>query len=207
MTTYYKYFRVVICLNLIVVTLALPTPVSACSCAEPGPPSQEFRKSSAVFTGTVLRVVDEYVPVFSSLDRVLTAVGRQPYFWSQAGKYVGYRIYFRVYHSWKGVEKTAVMVDTGYGIGDCGYSFAVHNDYLVYAAYPYGIPDDYWITSICSRTAEISAATNDLRYLSSLPALPLSSSNQIFGPVVVWAVLLLIAAVLFLYIYRQRELR
>jgi hypothetical protein len=210
MTTY-QYIRVIVYLNFIMVTLALPTPASACSCGGPGLPAQEFRKFNAVFTGRVLSIVDEYVPIFSTLDRVLTAIGKLPYFWVQAGKYVGYRIDFRVNHSWKGVEKTIVTVDTGYGMGDCGYPFMVGNDYLVYASYPYGIPEHYWVTSICSRNAEISAASEDLRYLSSLPALPLSSSNQIFGlpigTVGIWVVLVLITTVIFLYSHKPRTLR
>jgi hypothetical protein len=210
MTTY-QYIRVMVCLNLIIATLALPTRASACSCVRPGVPAQEFRKFNAVFTGRVLRIVDEYVPIFSTVDRVLTAIGKLPYFWVQAGKYVGYQIDFRVNHSWKGVEKTTARVDTGYGMGDCGYPFAVGKDFLVYASYPYGIPENYWVTSICSRNAEISAATEDLRYLSSLPTLPLSPSNQIFGlpisTVTVWVVLVLITTVMFLHTHQPRALR
>lgn len=208
--TIYQFIRVVICLNLIMITLAVPTTASACSCVEPRFPSQAFQKSNAVFTGTVLRIVDEYDPIFSTLDRVLTAIGKQPYFWVRSGKYVGYRVYFHVHQSWKGVEKSNVMIDTGYGMGDCGYSFTLSNDYLVYASYPYGIPDNYWVTSICSRNAEISAATTDLRYLSTLPTLSLSSSMQIFGlpigTVAVWVVLILTATVIFLSTQRPPTL-
>jgi len=206
-----KYIRVVVCLSLFIVLLAHPTTASACSCFAPGLPAQEFRESNAVFTGRVLRIVDEYVPVFSSLDRILTAIGKQPYFWIQAGRYVGYRIYFGVINSWKGVAKTTVVVDTGYGMGDCGYPFAVSNDYLVYASYPYGIPDNYWVTSICSRNAEVSASVTDLRYLNTLPRLPLTYSIQIFGlpigTVAVWVGVVLIAAVMFLYTYKPRVFR
>lgn len=210
MTTY-KYVRVVVCLSLIIVLLARPTTASACSCSAPGLPAQEFRESNAVFTGRVLRIVDEYVPVFSSLDRILTAIGKQPYFWIQAGRYVGYRIYFGIINSWKGVAETTVVVDTGYGMGDCGYPFAVSNDYLVYASYPYGIPDNYWVTSICSRNAEISTATEDLRYLDTLPRLTLKPAIQIFGlpldVVASWVVFLLIAVVIFLYAGKRHMLR
>jgi len=207
-----QYARLVVCLSLITVSLARPTSASACSCVKSGLPAREFQESHAVFTGQVLRIVDEYVPVFSTLDRILTAIGQQPYFWVQAGRYVGYRIYFRVHNSWKGVEKTTVLVDTGYGMGDCGYPFAVSNDYLVYASYPYGIPDDYWVTSICARNSEISSvAATDLRYLNTLPQLPLTSSNQIFslpiGAVSICMVFILIATVVFLYTYKPGLLR
>lgn len=205
------YFRFVVCLSLIVVVLAHPTTAAACSCTRPGLPAQGFRESNAVFTGKVLGIVDEYVPIFSTIDRILIAIGEQPYFWSQAGRYVGYRIYFGVYNSWKGVEKTTVMVDTGYGMGDCGYPFALNNDYLVYASYPYGFPDNYWVTSICSRNAEISAATEDLRYLNTFPKVSLNPSMQIFGlpisTVAFWAVFILIAVVMFLNARKPHGLR
>jgi hypothetical protein len=205
-----KYIRVVVCLSLMIVLLAHPTTASACSCAGPSSPTQEFQESNAVFTGKVLRIVDEYVPIFSTLDRVLTAIGQQSYFWSQAGRYVGYRIYFGVNSSWKGIAKTTVMIDTGYGAGDCGYPFAVNNDYLVYASYPYGIPDNYWVTSICSRNAEISAAREDLRYLNTLPTLSLNPSIQIFGlplsVVALWVIFFLVAIVIFLYAHRRHVL-
>ena len=190
-------------MTLLVVSFAHPTSASACSCIKPGLPEQEFQKSNAVFTGKVFGIIDEYVPVYSTLDRILVVMGEQPYFWIRAGKYVGYRVHFRVHNSWKGVEQTTVLVDTGYGMGDCGYPFAVSNDYLVYASHPYGVPDDYWVTSICSRTAEVSSATEDRRFLNTLPTLALASSIQIFGlplsAVTVWVGFVLIAIVIFLF--------
>ena len=196
-------FRFTVCLSLLVLSLAHPTPVSACSCAARGLPAQEFREANAVFTGRVLRIVDEYVPVFSTLDRILTIIGKQPYFWAQAGHYVGYRIYFDINSSWKGVTTASAVVDTGYGLGDCGYAFTVNADYLVYAAYPYGAPSPYWVTSICTRNAELSAATEDLKYLTTLPTLSLQRSFQIFGlPVeiaIVLAGILLTASLVFWY--------
>jgi hypothetical protein len=138
-------------------------------------------------------------------------MGKRPYFWIRAGRYVGYRVHFRVHHSWKGVEQRTVLVDTGYGMGDCGYPFTVSHDYLVYAYHPYTVPDNYWVTSICSRSAELSAADKDLRYLSTLPSLPLRSSLQIFGlpvgTVVLWAIFLLTAAVFFVYGHSQQSVQ
>ncbi len=198
------YFRFIVCLSLTIGLLAYPTRASACSCVQPGLPAQELRESQAVFTGKVLRIVDEYRPVFSMVDKVLTTLRQPPYFWTHAGKYVGYRIYFGVNDSWKGVEETTVVVDTGYGMGDCGYPFVVSNDYLVYASYPYGIPNNYWVTSICSRNAELSAAIDDLRYLKTLPTLSLARSIQIFGlpveTVLLWTTIILISGALFAYI-------
>jgi hypothetical protein len=198
-------------MNLLVIIFARPTSARACSCVKPGLPDQEFQKSNAVFTGKVLGIVDEYVPVYSMLDRILVAMGEPAYFWPRAGRYVGYRVHFLVQNSWKGVEQKTVLVDTGYGMGDCGYPFAVSSDYLVYASHPYGIPDNYWVTSVCSRNAEIYAAGTDLSYLSTLPSLPLRSSLQIFGlpvsTVALWAVFFLTAVVFFAYGQRPQSLR
>ena len=206
-----KSVRLIVCMSLLVIIFARPTSASACSCAKSSVPDQEFQKSNAVFTGKVLGIVDEYVPVYSTMDRILVAMGEHPYFWIKAGRYVGYRVHFRVHNSWKGVEQTTVLVDTGYGMGDCGYPFAVSSDYLVYASHPYGIPENYWVTSICSRNAEISAAGTDLRYLNTLPLLPLRSSIQIFGlpagVVTLWAVFVLIAVGIFMHRQKQHSCR
>ena len=203
--------RFILCMSLLVNMFARPTTASACSCVKSSLPDQEFQKSNAVFTGKVLGIVDEYVPVYSAMDRILVAIGEQPYFWLKAGRYVGYRVHFRVHNSWKGVEQTTVLVDTGYGMGDCGYPFAVSSDYLVYASHSYGIPDNYWVTSICSRDAEISAAGTDLRYLNTLPLLPLRSSIQIFGlpagVVTLWAGFFLFAVGIFVYRQKQHSFR
>src|SRR5262245_31173647 len=95
--------RVLVCLGLILVLFTHPRIARACSCVAPGFPDQGFRESNAVFTGKVVGIVDEYVPVYSTLDRISVAMGKRPYFWVQAGKYVGYRIHFHIHHSWKGI--------------------------------------------------------------------------------------------------------
>ena len=206
-----RYIRFIVCLSLVIVIFSRPTTASACSCVRPGLPAQEFQRAKAVFTGIVLRIVDEYVPVFSTLDRLSIAIGQQPYFWLQAGRYVGYRVDFAVKNSWKGIEKTTVIVDTGYGMGDCGYPFLLGNEYLVYASYPGGMPNNYWITSICSGTTEISTATEDLNYLNPLPKISLNPSMQVFGlplgMVLSLMVLFLIAVMIFLYAHTQHVLR
>jgi len=201
-----KKFRIIVCMGLFLGLFTQPRPVSACSCAETGSSSQEFKKSHAVFAGKVLRIADEYFPVFSTFDSILTALGRQPYFWAKSGRYVGYRVYFDVSQSWKGITESSAIVDTGYGMGDCGYSFTVNNDYLVYASFPYGMPANYWTTTICSRNAEINAATQDLNYLQTLPTLPLQPSLQrliiMFSKFAPILLLILITLAISIYAYK-----
>lgn len=40
---------------------------------------------------------------------------------------------FRVWESWKGVERGFVTAETGLGGGDCGYPFEIAERYLVFA--------------------------------------------------------------------------
>lgn len=164
--------RIALCLAILFTLLAYPSPAKACSCIVPGPPSSEFPNANAVFTGRVIRVVDNYYPVFAVLDWALWKLGARSYNF-YTGKHYGYSVFFSVDKSWKGVKETVVEVHTGYGGGDCGYSFNVGSDYVVYAHYAYGVPGNYWVTSICSRTADTSNATDDFNYLNTLPTLPL----------------------------------
>ena len=203
-----KYIRSLVCMGLLLGLFAQPKPASACSCAVTGLPDQEFKKFNAVFTGRVVRIVDEYMPVFSAFDSILRALGQPPYFWTKSGRFVGYRVSFRVNQSWKGITERTVAVDTGYGMGDCGYSFTVNNDYLVYASFPYGMPANYWVTSICSRSTEISAAAQDLKYLNTVPNLSLQSSLQniriIFSQIVLALALIFPTLMIFFYFMKRR---
>lgn len=167
-------FRIAICLAILFTLFAYPSPAKACSCIVPGLPSQEFSQANTVFTGRVIRIVDNYYPIFAFLDQAKNKLGMRshPFY---MGKFYGYSVFFTVDKSWKGSNERVVEVHTGYGGGDCGYSFSVGSDYLVYANYAYGKPGNYWITGICSRTAESSNAAEDFTYLNTLPTLALQS--------------------------------
>lgn len=170
--------RIAICLGILFTLFAYPSPAEACSCIVAGPPSSEFPQANVVFTGKVIRITDNYYPIFSFLDWVMSKLGMRSYHFYQ-GKLYGYSVFFTVDKSWKGIKEKVVEVHTGYGGGDCGYSFTVGSDYLVYAYYAYGVPGNYWITSICSRTAESSNAAEDFSYLNTLPTVPLQSGLPI----------------------------
>lgn len=127
----------------------------------------------AVFTGKTLRIVDNYVPIFSTLDNLMYKLGLSPYFFHEGGRFFGYTIFFQTTKSWKGMNKTIIPISTGRGGGDCGYEFEVNKEYIVYASHAYGVPDHYLVTSICSRTAPVSEATEDISFLAALPVLSL----------------------------------
>jgi|GEM_PF-867678 len=204
-------FRIAICLVILLTLFSPPLAASACSCIEPGSPSHEFARADGVFTGKVIRIVDNYVPIYSSLDKILQALGRQPYFFFQGGKNQGYSVDFAVTNSWKAITETVVVANTGYGAGDCGYFFVTGNDYLVYTYYAYGKPGNYWVTSICSRTTELASATEDLTYLNTLPRLPLKPSFRVIGLLIdkvrPLLGLILITGMIFLFAYKRRKSR
>ena len=127
---------------------AYPTPVLACSCSESGSPAAEFARADAVFSGKVTRI------------REISH---------------GYRVYFAVTRSWKGISTSTTEVTTGYGNGDCGYPFKVGETYVVYA---YGTPNDL-NAFICTRTVEVSRAVEDLRYLDTFQPLIVVSATQL----------------------------
>lgn len=202
-----NYLRIIICLVFLFVLFAYPSPAKACSCLEPGPPSSEFYRADSIFTGRVIRIIDNYQPVFSFLDQAMIKLGIRSYRFYE-GRFYGYSVFFAVDKSWKGVQETVVEIHTGYGGGDCGYSFTVGQDYLVYANYAYGKPGNYWMTGICSRTAESANATDDFNYLTTLPTLPLNSGFPIpwtEKDLVFLLVLLLITTGIVIFIKRRQQ--
>ena len=169
--------RLLIGLALLVVPFALPTPVSACSCMLPGSPAEAFRDFEAVFSGEVTSVVARHSPVIALLDRILLRLNLRPssYF---SNPYWGNEVTFTVHQAWKGVSATEVTIYTGSGGGDCGYLFIPGKEYLVYA---YEWRDQTTIglgASICSRTAEVVHATEDLTYLNTHPTLALTPVSK-----------------------------
>jgi hypothetical protein len=109
--------------------------VIACSCLQPLSPNEAVDKAVAVFVGRV--VLGEV--------REFTLKGPN-------GKDIQYqrRNYrFQVEEVIKGSLGRTVEVHTGIDSAQCGYSFDIGNEYLVYAHGP--STKDLWISS-CSRT-------------------------------------------------------
>jgi hypothetical protein len=141
------------------VLLARPISARACSCASYSNPAFEFRRAGAVFTGEVIAIDG------SRTKQTMPAwLG-----WMYPGPSYGYRVTFSVNRSWKGVTTSKVDVTTGYGGGDCGFLFDVGREYLVYADGDVGVLG----ADICSRTVTVAAASDDMKYLSTLPELTL----------------------------------
>ena len=116
----------------------------ACSCAQPGSPTEELEKFDAVFVGKVFSVQHSYDPEGKSVgpeDR--STIG------------------FEVSTVWKGVVHEVTYITTPPTGGSCGYTFVEGEEYIVYASTSnYG--DDSYTASICSRTALLSEARADI---------------------------------------------
>ena len=121
--------------------LCVPQLAEACSCAWPGRACTALARTTVVFSGRV-----------SSIGEVRTAEG-----------YTQVLVRFDVLESFKGVNGKTVEVTTGQGGGDCGIRFERGVEYLVYAHY--WDKTDRLYTGICTRTAKLKDAGEDVDYL------------------------------------------
>lgn len=120
----------------------------ACSCGVSpvgNPPCQSAWQSDAVFIGMVLDVSNQ-----------LNAPRR---------------VRFRIAEAFTGLDpkQQEIVIETGSGGGDCGYSFTRGRDYIVYA---YRDRTGVLSTGICSPTRPLENAAEDLAYFHQLPQAP-----------------------------------
>jgi len=141
---------------------------AACSCEVPPPPAGAFAEAHAVFRGKVVEVQD---------TNALARWELRPFH---------FVVRFKVRTAWKGASGPEFTLGTGEGGGDCGKSFEPGEEYVVYAYRndretaehakkgPVSWPD--FNTHICTRTARVRDAREDLRFLKSKKPLPLGVS-------------------------------
>jgi hypothetical protein len=136
----------IISFGLVAASILFLTPSigSACTCGLPYPirtlkqqVSEARRLSAGIFAGEVVEVID-----------------------NPEALYVVVKL--RVIESWKPVTAKEATVYTGRGGGDCGYSFQIGENYLVYA---YKYNKTVLGTNICQRTQKLRDAAQDLRLL------------------------------------------
>lgn len=125
-------------------------PADACSCAGEPPPCEAFSGATAVFVGEVLDAAQQKEHKNEDGTTTVYDVGS---------------IRFHVTEAFSGVTSSIVVISSGTGGGDCGYWFKRGQSYLVYA---FGEPERL-STGICTRTAPISDAEEDLVFLRNLP--------------------------------------
>ena len=129
-----------------------PGQVHACKCAQPGTPSEELEKFSAVFSGRAVSIQHSYDPKAASVspeDR--TTVG------------------FEVSAVWKGTVHEDMHITTPPTGGSCGFTFVEGEEYIVY-----GHDSNY---ADCGYTVGISPSLQSDRppWASASPQPPLSA--------------------------------
>ena len=153
----------------------------ACSCVEPGSPSEELEKFDAVFAGRVVSIQHSFDPdtgVRGPGDR--TTVG------------------FEVSAVWKGDVHETMYVTTPPSDASCGFSFVEGEEYIVYG-YDTGRADDGYSVGLCSRTALLGQAQADLDELGEGQAPeagtggPVPEQPQVATARGIWAIMLAVA--------------
>ena len=123
--------------------LGHPGQVHACSCAMPGTPSEEIDKFDAVFAGRVVSIEHSFDPSKTPVHGDHTTIG------------------FNVSAVWKGAVSRDMDVTTPPTGGACGFVFEEGEEYIVYA-YDSTYADEGYSVNICSRTALLADAQEDL---------------------------------------------
>ncbi|QRG66838.1 hypothetical protein [Brevibacillus choshinensis] len=124
------------------------SPAQACSCASPPDPLTARDRSNAVFTGTVLAVNEvtdwsEFMPFTKPIHKQVEVI-------------------LEVQSIWKGITASQVRVITESDSASCGIDFQPGRSYLVYATFHEG---SELYTHLCTRTAEVANAGEDLHAL------------------------------------------
>ncbi|MGH7599345.1 MAG: T9SS type A sorting domain-containing protein [bacterium] len=121
----------------------------ACSCLPPPPPAQALAEADAVFMGKV-----ESFELVENGNRRLAKIS--------------------LIKIWKGDRSPAGEILTAANSAACGYDFQVGETYVIYA---YKSPDGLH-TNLCTRTAPLPSAAEDLKYLEALSFFPLTVGNS-----------------------------
>ena len=124
---------------ILALTVVAAPPAFACSCVTTwsGQPACQARWThAAVFVGRVVRME----PSSRTID---IGSGMRPFVARER------RVHFVVTEAFSGVTTREIDITTGVGGGDCGYAFALDQEYLVYA---YKEADGTLGTGICSPT-------------------------------------------------------
>lgn len=115
----------------------------ACSCAILPTPEEALARSYAVFSGKAMKIEEPPQAIEHSSAPVT--------------------ITFAVKETWKGNVDRMATVKTARSTASCGYAFLEGAEYLVYAAGD----DSLTRVSLCSRTALLAEAEQDLQSLGS----------------------------------------
>ncbi|MBK6769536.1 MAG: hypothetical protein IPG72_11130 [Ardenticatenales bacterium] len=88
-----------------------------------------------------------------------------------------------VIESWKGMASRTAYIVSGDGGGDCSMPLDVGETYVIYG---HSNGSEPLSSYLCSRTRPLVDAADDIRYLRTLPTLPLAPASA----VPMWAIVL-----------------
>ena len=128
------------------------------------PPAEAFDRAAAVFAGEVVEIDDRLTVIRKALGAIRQFFGREPYPEGTYCSSMGFEVTLRVTRIWKGKPGKTLTVFTGRGGGDCGFPFERGKEYLIY------LPSEPWErcdVDICSRSAKLADAAEDLQYLAT----------------------------------------
>jgi hypothetical protein len=94
-------------------------------------------------------------------------------------------------------------------MGDCGYTFEVDQENLIYASHAYGTPNNYWVTGTCGRTSELSNTAEDFDYLDAFSTIPLQYTLPIMlteKDLIIYGLPSLIIVGAFIFMRQQRKI-
>lgn len=179
-----------ITLNSLLFTI--PSSVYACSCAAPAPVQEALTQADAVFAGKVTEIVKprpNVLGVISSADPV--------------------DVTFDVSQIWKGIDAKQVTIVTALSSASCGSAFDIGKDYIVYS---YKNQDNFLETNICTRTKELTAASEDLASLGTGITLieneqPSTKENQTITAPYLWiSGILVFVGVTYFFVKKMKKI-
>ncbi|HEY0550491.1 MAG TPA: hypothetical protein VGF13_12885 [Verrucomicrobiae bacterium] len=122
---------------------------AACSCLPNPPPKEALAKAAAVFSGTVENTEkSSYRVTYDGKEFTHERI----------------KVTVRVQESWKGTNAATLVIYTETDGAMCGYSFAKGTRYIIYA---HQDAKKDLLVSLCSRTAALSQAHEDVQALGA----------------------------------------
>lgn len=196
-----KLKKTYLIVSLLFVTLAAglikPAYVEACSCVAPQTIQQQLENKTAIFSGTVMSIVDPPMKKqMSSADPVTIVID--------------------VKQVWKGEVYESTTIQTAVSEVSCGYEdFELGQDFLVFA---YSNQEGELFTSLCEGNKKLSVASKELTALGEgkdpllgqanyngavSPAKQLSDNTSLLWTMIVAIVLL--AGILTIIVLKKRK--
>ncbi|MDG1994534.1 MAG: hypothetical protein P8J16_08705 [Polaribacter sp.] len=130
----------------------------ACDCDGVLTVEKAYKQSEKVFTGKIISVKPYNSKIYENGDETVE-------------EYSTVSVKIEITSLFKGQSKNTIEIITGIGGGDCGYEFAIGEEYLIFA-YDNGFhtkkDDGILETTICDGNGKVSDRNKWLKYLNEL---------------------------------------